>query len=760
MTSNRLRLNFKRVFITSLLSLIALLIAAWFGGRWYLERSVMTMSGQIELSGLEAEVNILFDARGIPRIYSQTDADAIRTLGWLHAGERLFQMELMRKVARGEIAEIIGPGGLESDVLHRQFGFARRIELEPPDLSPEVEYLLRAYVDGINQYIEHQPEPPSFKLLGQVPAPWQINDVLTLAYYQTWYPQTLVQRLAEAWRAVGRTYGDAGSEWLNSLPDWGLPSIPTARMTDASNTWAVAPQKSASDHALHAADPHLDYTMAPGLWYAAGLHSDESLNVLGVTPPGLPFVAMGHNGQIAFAFTVAPVDLFEWYELPLDESDNTFAIGPNGPESILTRTETFRVRGLDDIVEREIQSTARGIVLEPGEENITIMHWAGFDLPVAGLIENAFALNRAQDYEQFRAAASNMGALSVNWSYSDRDGNIGYVQSTPIPKRQHRQFYQTLDGTVAENYWLGYLEPEDRPFALNPDQHWLANANNQAATEYNGWPMPGFYKHLRMRRAADWLSQDRLFDTDDMRRMQLDQCSERALRWKAILADAAERSDRTQIADEFRIWDGTMAAESDLAGLFARWWQFLPQHLFEDSELDDWRISRTLLDDWMSQPPEAIEVAGMTLDQATERAFEDALKLGMRPLGSIQHLTIRHPMASAGILDRWLNLSRGPIPIGGGPGSLNVTYHRWHADQARLSAAAGASMRFVMDWADPDQFTLNLTMGQSGHPLSPHFDDFLNDFLAGQPWIVPFTPATVQAQADRQLRLQPATDLP
>ena len=755
MTKTPLKLNIKRIFITSLLSLIALLIAAWFGGRWYLERSVMPMSGQIALTGLDAQVEIHFDARGIPRIYSDTDADALRALGWLHAGERLFQMELMRKVARGEIAEIIGPSGLESDVLHRQFGFARRIEQQPPTLSTEVRGLLNAYISGINQYLEHQPNPPSFKLLGQTPEPWQINDVLTLAYYQTWYPQTLIQRLSEAWRAVAETHGDAGTDWLKQLPDWGLPSIPTARMTEASNTWVVAPEKSVSGHALHASDPHLDYTMVPGLWYAAGLHSNESLNVVGVTPPGLPFVAMGHNGRIAFAFTVAPVDLFEWYRLPFDPEDREYVLGPEGREAVHTRTEHLRLRGQEQAVTRDIQSTARGIALDSDDEALTVMHWAGFDLPVTGLIEHAFELNRAGNFDQFRAAAGDMGALSVNWSYSDRAGNIGYVQSTPVPKRRHLQFYQILDGRSAENYWAGYLEPQARPYALNPEQQWLANANNHAGTEHAGWPMPGYYKHLRMHRAADWLSRERMFDAEDMRLMQLDQRSERAVQWKSLLADTAERTRRNGLAGELRAWNGNMAAESDLAGLFARWWQFLPQHLFETSELEDWRIGRTLLDDWMSLPPQDIEIAAIELEQAAERAFEDALKLGLRPLGSIQHLTIRHPMASAGLLDRWLNLSRGPIPIGGGPGSLNVTYHRWHAEQARLSAAAGPSMRFVMDWADPDAFTLNTTMGQSGHPLSPHFDDFLESFLTGEPWTVPFSPELVRERSVSTLWLVP-----
>jgi len=761
MSTSTNRFSFRRVLLTSTISLAALLLAIWLGGRWYLQGSVMTMAGEQALASLDAPVEILFDERGIARVYSETDADALQALGWLHAGERLFQMELMRKVARGEISEIVGAAGLDSDRLHRKFGFAQRIQQQPPALSPTTERLVQAYVRGINQYIEQQPLPPSFRLTGQQPERWQISDVLTLAYYQSWYPLTLVDRMSEAWRSVADLHGNAGSDWLHSLPGWGLPTVPTLRMTEASNTWVVSPERSASNHALHASDPHLDYTMAPGLWYAVGLHSDEGLDVVGVTAPGLPFIAMGHNGQIAFGFTVAPVDLFEWYRMPLAHDNPNALIGPDGQEPILTRNEIFRVRGLERPIKETLQSSARGLVMARSEDNVTLMHWAGFDLPVSDLIEQAFALNKAQNFAQFRAAASTMGALSVNWSYSDRQGNIGYVQSTPIPKRTHQQFHQILDGQQPQYFWAGYLAPEERPYALNPEQGWLANANNHAASateglpEHLGWPMPGFYKHLRMRRAVDWLGSDTTFDADMMRRMQLDQQSERAMKWKQLLADSAARTGRSTLAEELTRWDGVMAVESDLAGLFARWWQFLPQQLFVDGPLPDWQTGRTLLDDWINRPPETFQLAAQGLARASDLALDEALKHGVRPLGTVQDLTIAHPLANIGILNAWLDLSRGPIPIGGGPGSLNVTYHRWNQNQARLAAAGGASMRFVMDWQNPNGFTLNLTLGQSGHPLSPHFDDFLSDFLTGTPWVVPMDRTLVSQQAASRMMLIP-----
>jgi len=753
------KLPLKRLFTTSLLSLATLLVAAWFGGRWWLESSLMPTGGRVDLAALQAPVEVLVDGRGIPRVYAETDSDAMTALGWLHAAERLFQMELLRKVAAGRISEIVGAAGVESDILHREYGFARRIELDPPALDPKVRGLLAAYVAGVNARIRSGRQlPPAFVLLGIEPEPWTVDDVLLLAYYQTWYPTTLVQRLAEAWREAARVHGGRAAQWLDDLPRWGVPSIPggfgAQAMTEASNTWVVAPEKSASGHALHASDPHLDYTRAPGLWYAVGLHSKQSLNVVGVTAPGLPFVAMGHNGRIAFAFTVAPVDLFEVYRFRRDPDHPDRLTGPEGVFALARRGETLEVREREQPVARELLLTPYGPAREIDAETVEVLHWAGFDLPIAGLIENGLALNRAGDFETFRRAASDMGALSVNWSYSDRAGNIGYVQSTPIPLRRHDTFYTTLDGADPTHHWAGFVAPDQRPWALNPEQGWLANSNNHAALDAP-WPMPGFYKHLRMRRAAAWLESRPVFNAGDMHAMQMDYTSDRALAWKDWLAGIAEAGGRAPLAQRLRAWDGVMRADSEIAGLFTLWWQHLPRHLFSDSELADWRFGRTLLDEWMQRPPESFELAAMPRKRAASLALDDALKTPTRSLGAIQTLTIEHPLARSGLLDAWLGLTRGPLPIGGGPGSLNVTYHGFDSQASRLQARAGASMRFVIDWSDPDSFTLNLTLGQSGHPLSPHFDDQLEDFFSGRPWTVPFSRERVQQRAVSTLNLVP-----
>jgi penicillin amidase len=215
----------------------------------------------------------------------------------------------------------------------------------------------------------------------------------------------------------------------------------------------------------------------------------------------------------------------------------------------------------------------------------------------------------------------------------------------------------------------------------------------------------------------------------------------------------SERTGRAALAEELRGWDGTMAADSMTAGLFALWWQYLPDRLFADAPIGP-RYGRRLLDDWLAAP----EIPPMDVtdrETAAEQALDDALRSPRRTLGAIQTLTVAHPLANSRLLDTWLNLTRGPLSIGSAPGALNVTYPRWDSTAEHLHALAGASMRFVMDWADIDGFTLNLALGQSGHPLSPHFDDFLADWQSGTAWTVPWSDAAVEAATVSVLELRP-----
>ncbi len=759
-----------------LLVLFVVALAAWYGGRAYLARSVAQERGTVLVAGVSAPVEILFDARGVPQVWSRTDADARFALGWLHASERLFQMELTRRMARGELSELFGPIAAELDASQRRLGFGRQARRDLASLDATVRSELEEYLAGVNAWIaQAKPLPPEFVLLGTRPAPWTVEDVTVVGFYQSWFALTLMDRGADYRDILGTLGGDA-ARLAATVQAWSAPTVPAAatalaagapRMTKASNSWVVAPQHSTSGAALHASDPHLELSSAPGLWYAVGLHSAEGLEAVGVTAPGIPAVSMGHNGRISWAFTVAPLDLVdETLELVDDADGPTPRIRTGGGETLRVEVDTILVKGEAPRVQRTLRST-RGPVMSMRGDTARVMHWAGYDFPAWGVVAGAGTLMRAKDFTAFRTAVTMAGALSVNWTYADRDGNIGYQLGAPLPERGAFDTFTPQWGGDSTVRWRGYRLLAATPYALNPAQGWIATTNSQVVDASWPYAIPGFYNLTRKLRATGLLAAATAggarTDAAAMTAMQLDLISGNAERFKALAAAGASALGEPTVAARLAAWNGRLDVNDTTATLFAYWWERLPRELFEDELGADWTKARTLV------PAVLSDSAGAFVDdRRTDHAESDtaiaarAMRAALaedweQPFGAVQTLTIRHPLASVPALERWLRLTRGPFPSAGDDATLNAAFVRFDTATKRWHNEAGPSMRFVLDWADIDGFTLSRHLGQSGNPLSPHFDDFLEPHLAGTPWPMPFTRAKVEARAVNTLRLEPAT---
>lgn len=754
----------------AIILLLAVLAASvWIGGRRYLARSVAQYEGQVTLAGPTAPIEILFDARGVPQVYARTDADARFALGWLHASERLFQMELTRRMARGELAEIFGPIAAELDEQQRRLGFARQVARDAASLDATTRGEIEQYLAGINAWIaQAKPLPPEFVLLGVAARRWTVEDVSIVGFYQSWFALSLMDRGADYRDVLARLGGDA-ARLAHTVQRWSDPVVPAVaaapRMTKASNSWVVAPAHSASGAALHASDPHLELSSAPGLWYAVGLHSEEGLEAVGVSAPGIPAISMGHNGAMSWAFTVAPVDLIDEYREIIEgaETDTPRVRTRGGLAPVEVQVESILVKGEAPRVAR-ILRTARGPVIAQQGDTALVMHWAGYDFPAWAVSARAGALMRAQDFESFRAIVASTGALSVNWTYADRRGNIGYQLGSPVPRRAGYDTFTPQWGTDTVADWKGYRPLAETPSAFNPTQGWLATTNDQVVGESWPYPLPGYYDFARKTRATALLGAATAAGTNAaaMTAMQLDPVSGNAVRWKALAADAAAAAGNAAAAARLRAWDGGMRASDTTATLFAYWWERMPRELFEDDLGADWLRARPLTLAAISDSAGAFVDDRRTDERETlaalaARAMRHALaERWERPFGTMQTLTVRHPLASVAVLDRWLGLTRGPFPVGGDDATLNAAFAAFDTTTRTLADQAGPSMRFVMDWADVDGFTLSRHLGQSGNPLSPHFDDFLAPHLAGEPWPMPFTRAKVEARAVSTLRLVPA----
>jgi penicillin amidase len=707
----------------------------WFGVPLYLKRSVARYDGSVR-AGVGAPVEITFDAKGIPQIWAKTDGDAFFAIGYLHGSERLFQLELVRRLARGELSEVFGEAAYETDLFQRQIGFARQVDASK--LTPVARAAMQRYVDGINHSIDTaRLLAPELVLLRIRPRAWTIEDCLAISNYQTWFSYQLMDQDQKYQRMIEKI-GLPAEALSRAGHPWSPPTVPDLRITTASNSWAIAPSRSSTKAALHAADPHLSIDQVPGLWYLAGLHSEEGLDIVGVTYAGAPFVVMGHNDAIAFSFTVASIDLIDYYD-----------DAPRGPAI----AEEIRVKGEERPRVVEVRRGARGVMIDAK----TSLRWAGFDFEPASITDAALRLQKARNFDEFRGAVTRFGALDANWIYSDRAGNIGYQLGAPIPLRDYDS-YTRQRANDARTTWRGYRALAETPHALNPAQGFLASANNQPVSR--NWPyvIPGFYDPYRIVRANALLPSRHT--PAEMRATQLDLVSGIATRWKALAEQGARAAGLTSEAQLLAQWDGRMSADSEAATLFNAWWRRLPRAIFEDELGKEWDDGRVLLD-------EALTTNTPVLDDKRTPRVENAVDMSARAMGEAKNiangrtwgeactLLVKHPLARVKVLDAWLNLNRGPFAGSGDPGTLNANFFSFHEETKSFRTHVGPSMRFVLDWSNVDSFSIYGALGQSGNPFSPHYDDFLELAHQGGEWMVPFTREKVFAGKKTVLRLEP-----
>ncbi|MCB0277257.1 MAG: penicillin acylase family protein [Calditrichaeota bacterium] len=765
----------KKILLVALAAILLLAATVWFGGRWYLARSVMAYGGEVPVAGLAAPVKITFDAKGIPQVWAENSADLYFAMGWLHAGERLFQMEAVRRLVYGELSDLLGSVTIGMDQTQRRLGFARRAAAEIGHLDEASLTVLDRYCAGVNAWIEQADLlPPEFVLLGARPRPWKAQDCLAIAYYQTWFAHALMDQ-DRSYNHLIKTLGSELGALLNFQKNWSPTTVPDEvieeifsggdfplQMSKASNSWVISPERSQSGAAIHASDPHLDVQRVPAFWYLIGLHAPGE-EALGVSAPGMPMIAMGHNGHIAYAFTVAAVDVIDYYHFETDQRDSLKIRTADGWEHLKSREEVIPVKDAPEVRFTVLESSV-GPVVDRDSSGVIALHWAGFDRPLTTMIASALSLQKAQNFEQFRRAVTGFGALDVNWTYSDRDGNIGYQLGAPVPIRTIDNTFELLDGDDAANQWQGYWELEKTPMVLNPAAGFVASCNNQVVSENWPAPIPGFYDPYRIVRITELLQGNRKFSAREMGEMQLDMVSILARRWKGLMAEGAERVGETTLAGKLRDWDARMAIDSEEAGLFMLWWAEMARAVFEDDLGEEgWREGRHILEEILSsdwhdivddQRSEAVEDHGDIAGRALQRVIE---RQGRPQLGEISTYMARHPLSQVDILDTWLNLNRGPFPVSGDKASLDANFNtlREKDGQVVFYKVMGPSMRFVLDWAAVDEFTINNNMGQSGNPFSPHYDDQLKLMMNGERWTVPFSRAAVEARAVSVVMLLP-----
>ena len=773
------------------LVMIAILLVAGFGlGLWYRQVSLPEQEGTLQVPSLSHPVRIVRDAAGVPAITAQSESDAFFALGYVHAQDRLWQMEFDRRISQGRVAELVGAGGLSVDRFVRTLGIHQWAQRMASELDPPTRALLDSYCSGVNAYLDghHDLLPPEFLLL-RAPRPehWVAADAMGWVLMMSWDLSSAamrneLNRLRLASRLTKPEIDDFLPLWDKSAPataDYvtmyrrlGLPSpdiseqarqlaalLPVTGFGAAdalgSNSWAVAGSRSANGHPLLANDPHLPLT-APSVWYFARLDA-PGLHVFGATLPGIPVIVIGRNAHVAWSITTTYADTQDLYLERVDPDHPDRYQTPEGWAAFDTRVEEIAVRG-GDPVRLTVRSTRHGPVisgalaaadaaLAPGSAYVLALRWAALE-PGDTTLPAFVAMNGAADTLQFDDALRAVTVVVQNVVFAGDDGHIGLRVVGRVPRRRADDDLYGLvpsPGWDARYDWQGWLAPDDLPRQLDPAGAMIVTANQKITA-------PGYAHYLTMeweapyraRRIEQLLQQVPLHDVRSFESIQGDVTSIAAREMMAQLRSVEPATPLGRAAlQKLRAWDGSMRTNAAEPLIYYAWVRKLQGMIFDD--------------DLGPLAPDLVDTADRStamLDVLTGRAHarnwcgdahnpnRNCTQLAAQALDQ----AVAEVASEPGGLDR-LHWGRQHVavfehrPLSGVPALRPLFEERITQpgdgdtiDRGVLRLKGehpfethdGPSLRIVCDLSGADAGAWMFAPGQSGNPLSYQFGDLLD----------------------------------
>ncbi len=765
-------------------ALAAVLVLAFAALLYTVVRSVPPLSGRERIAGLGSRVEVTFDSLAIPRISAATDADAMEALGYMHARERLWSMDMLRRAAEGRLSQILGSSTIESDKYLRSLDIVRAASRALPTMSAANRALLDAYVRGINAWIAAptRPLPPEFRLLRYVPEPWTARQCFEVARLMAWDLQAGNTELALA-RAAAELGPDRVRELFppadSSGPviiqpgngEWGtgerkerspfprspvprsslriseIPVVPVvaeqlldwAAMSRASNSWVIGGSRTASGKPILANDPHLSLR-APSLWYLATLASPH-FSVSGATIPGLPGVILGHNRGIAWGWTNLSADDVD-YVMERFTADTARVLTVDGWKDAEVVHDSIRVAG-GPSVPFTLRRTAHGPIIgaspaahadSGGSIRLLALRWNAHDpSDEAGAVLD---LDRAGNWTEFLAAARQLKAPEQNWVYADTAGNIGYTATGNIPVRRGGNGLLPTAGWTDEGKWERYLGFDELPKVFNPPEGFIVTANNRViGPEYPDFITADWEVGYRASRIRELITtHGSRLTARDVASMQMDTVDTFA-RWaKELAAKAADAAGNAEEARALRAWDGTMGADRTEPAVFWLWYRELQRSVFSDAMGDHYYAPGAVLQTWLraGTSPWRSDAGTSREDLAafSRAAMVYALREAHgRRWGAIHTTLSRHPLGAVPPLEFLLRLNIGPAPRAGSLYTVDVADFGGRPPFVNTHAA---SFRQVVDLAKPDEAGLIITTGESGNPLSGHYRDQKDPWWKGR----------------------------
>jgi penicillin amidase len=777
--------------------------AARTGLTWLSRQRLPQIDGRLTLPGLVASVEIIRDRWGIPHIYAANHHDLFFAQGFVHAQDRLWQLELNRRLATGRLSEIFGPVALETDRAIRTFGFPRLAQADWTNAAEEVALAIEAYTQGINAFLDHRSTrlPLEFTILRHRPEPWQPEDSLafmrltTWQFSHAWYGQIVRAQLIEV---VGEA---AAAELEIHYPDQNPVTLPEGiefnrldldgllqraagpflNRGQGSNAWAVSAGRTTTGRPYLCNDVHLALRV-PSTWYELHLVGGR-FNVSGASLLGVPLVVVGHNARLAWGLTLAFTDCEDLFVERFD---------PHDPHRYLFRdewrpaeviSETIQVKGQAEPHREQIILTQHGPVISDvvgaPDQRIALN---SMSLRAATVAAGWWRLNLAGNWDEFVEAMRHIEAPQLNVAYADVEGNIGYWLTGRVPIRAKGQGLVPAPGWTGEYEWVDEVPFEAMPHALNPEQGYVASCNHRViAADYPYYLGSAWVNGYRARRLVELFGGQEKLAVDDFRAMQLDVTCLPGRELVAQLAGLTGDDPDVRLAlAELRAWDGRLTTTGSGATLYEVLRYILVRNLLEPGlgpaltvrlmgqgsnpvlfaahefyGHDTVTMLRMLVNPdswWVARAGGREAVLNRSLKQAVEwlRA-KLGPEVGDWQWGKIHRVFFVHPLGQRKPFDRVFN--RGPFPIGGDTDTLCQTAIQ--VAEPYDSRAWAPSYRQIIDLGDLSRSLAVFPTGQSGHAGSPHYDDLLELWLNGDYHPMLWTRAQVEQAAEGRLKLTP-----
>jgi penicillin amidase len=794
--------TFKRILFVVVIILVLSILASFLYLRKIQKQAIPDYSSDIHVKGLSSEVEVFRDKFGIPHIYADNEADLYKVTGYIMAQERMWQMDLLRRVTTGRLSEIFGETMVKADLTMRALQIPAKSKLVLEKTDSTILDALRNFAAGVNQYIETNQDKlaPEFVLLGYKPEPWEIEHSVNMVGYMGWdlrhgwnedlLLSGLAAKLDSAhfctivpdmknqptsvypnFKLQQKALNESLLSSIENLDDLGI------EVFNASNSWAVSGKKSETGQPLLANDMHLGLN-APGIWMQIHQVIRDKLNVTGVALPGQPLVVCGHNDSIAWGMTNVAVDNLDLYQEKINETQDKYFF--NGEWKPL-RIEKFSIKTKEgNTHEKTLRFTHRGPLVSEIKEvkdKQLSMRWSGSDY--SNEIRGVYLLNRAKNWIDFRDAASSFSAVSQNIVYADVNDNIGLQCSAGIPIRKGDGFL-VHSGETDEYDWKGYVPFNELPFEYNPPRGYVSSANNKTVPE----DYPYFISHwfsmpYRIGRIREMLEAKEKLSVADFEVMQSDCQSKLVETYLGKFVKALEDGQLTgetelKVLDLLHRWDGRMERESAATTVFETLFKNLIRNMVSD-ELDPELTKQVMRNQTMSENllvsslSSKIPVWFDNIKTEKKETFEDLLvesfkttvtdlaqKLGKNPTDwqwqKVHTLTLNHAMGKIKMLNLLFGLNSKTF---GMPGSSHTVCPYSYSFNAPYQADHGASQRHIFDVGGWDYSETVIPTGTSGIPGSPNYCDQTDLYINNKYHTDYFTEQKVQNSAVTKMKFLP-----